>query len=188
LVLYAESLVLNRALAREPSASTAAKREVLVALIQHGNAATELKDFTTARTSYDESLALAREFARVNNPSAEAKRDLLVALIMVGNVALVTGDNNAARPRYTEALALARAANLTSPNAAGARRDLGESMERLAQVQGSGMAWAEVAAYWRAMKRDGILGPDNEKDFTEIERRTAQEAAASLPTNPTAKP
>jgi len=52
------------------------------------------------------------------------------------------------------------------------RRDVAVSLWKLADIEGGGVGWAEVAAAWEAMAADGVLLPPD-RPFLEAARRRA---------------
>ena len=177
---YSESLAINRRISAGDPSSAVAQRDVSFSLSRLGNVAVANGDLAGASAAYNEILSISRRLSEHDPSSALAQRDVSISLEKIGNVAVARGDLASASTAYNESLVIARGLWADNSSSAEARRDVGVSMAKLAQLPGASISWAQVVAHLRAMKRDGVLAPLDEKFLTASEELAAQEARGTL--------
>ncbi|MDO4899427.1 tetratricopeptide repeat protein [Actinomyces sp.] len=150
--------------------TSAARRDLSVALKNVGRVAEVRGDLGTADDAYAESLAFRRELVgELGTP--KTWRDLSAVLDNLGRVALVRGDLGAAAEAYRESLVIRRelVGELGSPEA---RRDLSVALDnvgRVARARGDLGAAAEAYRESLAIRRelaDALGTPQARRDLS----------------------
>ena len=96
----------------------------------------------------------------------------------IGDIELEQGDKAAALADLRGALDIGRRFVGKDPNGVDAQIVVADALDDLAQIPGSGVSWAEVAAQFQAMKDRGQLSAGMQAEFDEVKRHAAEEAKA----------
>lgn len=81
------------------------------------------------------------------------------------------GDNAGALERFRAALEMRQRLAARAPGDAGRARAYAVALQRLAELPGSGVGWAEVAAAWNDMEQRGLLAFPDWQHAAEARRR-----------------
>lgn len=124
-----------------------------------------------AVTAGEESLAIRRKIAGQPQSGAVEHRALAGGLNTLGEVRRMAGDVAGAREAFSESLALSKklaAQDVANP---AAQREVWVALWRLAQIEGSGVSWREVAETMGQMASSGGLSDADQRFLAEAKRR-----------------
>ncbi|HNP57997.1 MAG TPA: DUF4062 domain-containing protein [Gordonia sp. (in: high G+C Gram-positive bacteria)] len=135
LVVYEESVQINRELVQAQPGSVKAQRDLGLAMYRFGAALQERGDLDDALAVSEEAMGLSRGLAQAQPESAQAQRDLALALHWAGGVRQARGDLDGALAVSEEAMGLLRGLAQAQPESVRAQRDLGVAVNRVGGVR-----------------------------------------------------
>ena len=174
---YRAGMAIRRDLAALDPANAGWRRDLSVSHNKVGDVLRAQGDLPGALSAYRAGMAIRRDLAALDPENAECRRDLSASHNKVGDVLAAQGDLPGALSAYRAGMAIGRDLAALDPENAEWRRGVAASLWRLAEIPGSGVGWAEVAAALRAMQADGVLAPADEGALAEAERRAGAAAA-----------
>lgn len=133
-------------------------------LARRGDNAGALERFRAA-------LEMRQRLAAQDPDNAEELVALEDSHVKTGDAQAASGDRDGALENYREALDIAERLAARAPGDADRPRAYVVALRRLAELPGSGVGWAEVAAAWNDMEQRGLLAFPDWRYAAEARRR-----------------
>jgi len=174
--LYTNAGNLPAALRAARSAADTAEndRDLAVALGAIGDVQRDQGDLSAALTSYRASLTIFERRAKADPGNAGWQHDLSVPQSKIGDVQRHQADLSAALTSYRASLAIAERLAKADPGNAEWQRDLIVSYVKLSDMTGDKMYDLQALDIALAMKKRGILAPEDGWMIENLRRRAGQ--------------
>jgi tetratricopeptide (TPR) repeat protein len=176
LASYDASNRLFRELAQQDPTSVSYRQEVAIGLERSAIVQAKGHDLVGARRSFQEALAVFEALAAQHPDSPELLTMVATEHLNIADTELDQGDKAAASVELRKGLDMGR--DLVTKDPLRAQAVVGEALDGLAQIPGSGVSWAEVVAQYQGMRDRGQLDVAMDGKFDEAKRHAAEEAKA----------
>jgi tetratricopeptide (TPR) repeat protein len=154
---YRAALAIRERLAQADPGNAGWQRDLSVSHNKIGDVLVAQGNLGPALDSYRAALVIAERLAQADPGNAGWQRDLSVSHDRIGDVLVAQGNLGPALDSYRASLAIRERLAQADPGNAGWQRDLWVSLWKLAQVEGTGVTWAQVLEKMEAMKARGVL-------------------------------